>query len=96
MHAMQRVAHRTVLEAVALNDIEQRTALSMRHILQRHRFLTVRHMLVYALEHRHKSVNEVLTSTEYRLAMTRHLLLPNVEQCGVGLLLHLQQSVALL
>ena len=96
MDAVQRIAYRTVLEAVALNNIQQRTSLSVRDILQRYLFPLHRDALIDVLEDGHQLAHKLVTLPIDHLARFRHLLFPKFHEHRVRLLLHLQQRVALL
>ena len=92
---MQRIAHGTVLQAVALNHVQERSALAMRLIAERHLLAILRDVLIDLLKHRYQFLHESLPLPVDHLTMKRHLLLPDLQEFQVGLLLHLQQRVAL-
>ena len=93
---MQRITNGTILETVALNDIEQRTTPAVGHIVERHLLTASRYTVVKCAEHRNKIVYESLAAGIYRLAPLCHLLFKDIHKCRIGLFFRLQQHVALL
>ena len=94
---MQRVAHGTVFEPVALDDLQQRSALTVGHVLERYFLLTTGYLLVERLEQRYQLFYECPAPLVYLFTVGSHLLLPDGHQFGVGFLVfHFQQRVTLL
>lgn len=61
MHTMKRIAYSPILEAVALYDIKERTALTMRDITQAHHLAVARDMTIDLLKQRNQFLDESLT-----------------------------------
>ena len=96
MHTMKRIAYSPILEAVALYDIKERTALTMRDITQAHHLAVARDMTIDLLKQRNQFLDESLTLLKEQLTIASHLLFPYLHQRRIGLLLHLEQSITLL
>ena len=96
MNAVQRVAHSTVLEPVALYHLQQRSALTVRRVAQRHLLVAARNGLVELLKQGYEAFHEVLALGVDQLALACHLLLPQRQNVWVGLLVFVfQHGVAL-
>ena len=58
VNAMQRITYGTVFYPVALDNVQQRTTLTMRHIAQRHLLAAFRDMAIDILKHRYQLRHE--------------------------------------
>ena len=94
--AVERVAYSTVLVAVASDGIKQRTASTVRHIVERNSLVFVRDAVVDVLEHRDELSNEGIAFLVDGLSVHGHLLLPNIHEGCVWLVVLLQKGIALL
>ena len=94
--AVERVAHDAVLLTVALNDVEQRTPLTMARVVERHLLVAARYEAVEALEHGDEFLHECLPLPIDALAVLRHHRLIDADDFLVRLLLRLQHRIALL
>ena len=94
--AVKRVAHDAVFLSVALDDFQQRAALTVGHIVDGHLFATAGDVLVVTLEDGYELADEGLAAQEDALALVCHLLLPEAEHFSVGFFLLLEHGVALL
>ena len=91
VNAMQRIAHGTVFHAVALDDLQQRAALAVRHIVKPHLFAVLRNLLVIVLKDRCQLLHEGTAAGIDLLALCGHLFLPYLHQLRIGLpVFHLQ------
>ena len=81
---------------VALDDVEQRTTLTVRHVTQRDLLLVVGDAAVYLLKYGYQLLDEGITFGIYLFPTLRHLFFPYLHKVGIGLVVHLQHSVSLL
>ena len=93
---MQGISHGTVFHSVAADNIEQRTALTVRHIVETHLLLAAGDSCMVILKLWQQLADEGLSLLVYQFALLCHLFLPDVEQCAVWFFFHLQKGVALL
>ena len=78
MDTMQRIAHGKVFVAVSLDDLQQRTTLTMRDIGKPYPLLSTRDVFIILLEQRHQLIDKGTTLLKELLASLSHLLLPEL------------------
>ena len=96
VNAVERIAHGTVLEAVALDHFEQRTPLAVGHIAEGHLLVLSGNFLIHLLEDGYQLIDERVAPVVDALSLYGHLLLPDLQKLWVGLLFHLEEHIALL
>lgn len=94
--SMQGIAHGTVLMAVATDDLVERTAAAMALITDIDLLKPPGDGLMIMTEHGNEFIDKGATDGMDALALMSHLLLEDVKKGGIGLVVLLQQGVALL